>query len=256
MQTPEELDEETLRAYTENFLGYGSHASPYWFIGIEEGGGKSPGEVSFRLKTWHSRGERELENLAEFSKIIGQSQWFGDNAKIQPTWGKYVWAIIRAKGGIPSKVAVRHYQASDLGRPEKAETCLMNLFPLASPRTKLWLFKSQPRIPWLLSRPAYMEYHGPRRAKKIGAYVRKCKPRSVVLASMGIRCWEHWKTIAGVELRSHSLADRPCYVGRNDSTVFVVSQHPTSPGATNEYFQAIGEYIATHASPRTEPGTV
>ena len=255
MQQSEELDEELLKTYTENFLGYGSHASPYWFVGIEEGGGRSPGEVRCRLTTWHSRGERELENLAEFSMSIGQSQWFGDDAKIQPTWGKYVWAIIRATGRIPNKETVRHYQASDLGRPERAETCLMNLFPLASPRLKLWLLKDQSRVPWILSRPAYMEYHGPKRAKKIGDYVRKCKPRSVVLASMGARCREHWRTIAGVELRSHSLAGRPCYVGRNDSTVFVVSQNPTSPGATNEYFQAIGEYIATH-SIRHEMGAV
>lgn len=252
MQTPEELDEDLLKAYTEKFLGYGSHASPYWFIGIEEGGGKRPGEVSCRLKTWRSRGERELEDLAEFSRSVGQRQWFGDNAKIQRTWGKYAWTTIRATGHIPNKEAARQYQANDLGNSNKAETCLMNLFPLASPRTKLWLFKGHSRIPWMLSPRVYREYHSPKRAKKIGAYVLKCKPRSVVLASIGSLCWEHWETIAGVEFRLHSLAGRTCYVGRNYATVFIVSQHPTSPGATNEYFQAIGEYIATHASPRTE----
>ncbi len=35
------LDDALLEAYMDGFYGYGNLAGPYWFIGMEEGGGDS-----------------------------------------------------------------------------------------------------------------------------------------------------------------------------------------------------------------------
>ena len=41
------------------------------FIGMEEGGGNSLVEINNRLNTWVLRGERELEDLAQYHTEIG-----------------------------------------------------------------------------------------------------------------------------------------------------------------------------------------
>lgn len=41
-----------LRAWMENFYGYGNPEGPYWLVGMEEGGGGSEADVQARLDTW------------------------------------------------------------------------------------------------------------------------------------------------------------------------------------------------------------
>ena len=59
-----------IKKYMSNFFGYGNLKSDYWFIGIEEGGGKTEKEVIDRIKTWNMFGENTVEDLAKFHKKI------------------------------------------------------------------------------------------------------------------------------------------------------------------------------------------
>jgi hypothetical protein len=52
------LDESLLQEFMSNFYGYGNYAAPYWFIGMEEGGGDTIEEITRRLTVWDQRGRR------------------------------------------------------------------------------------------------------------------------------------------------------------------------------------------------------
>lgn len=65
MTTRQHFDDELLLAYMDGFYGYGNYQAPYWFVGMEEGGGDSSADVSSRLKIWNERGRQELEDLHE-----------------------------------------------------------------------------------------------------------------------------------------------------------------------------------------------
>jgi hypothetical protein len=65
------LNHALLNDYMKVFYGYGSWKAKYWFVGIEEGGGKTFEEVTRRLDTWDRRGRRDIEDIREFH---GQAQ--------------------------------------------------------------------------------------------------------------------------------------------------------------------------------------
>lgn len=76
------LDDIILQAFIHTFYGYGTYSAPYWFIGMEEGGGNSPDEISSRLSTWHANGRNELHSLD-----LSMTRFGGDYPRIQRTWG-------------------------------------------------------------------------------------------------------------------------------------------------------------------------
>jgi hypothetical protein len=51
--------------FAHRFYGYGNYGGPFWFVGMEEGGGDSSEEIARRLSAWAARGRCELEDAAE-----------------------------------------------------------------------------------------------------------------------------------------------------------------------------------------------
>jgi hypothetical protein len=45
------ISDQLIESYTSMFYGYGNYAAPFWFIGIEEGGGGTDDEIRRRLLT-------------------------------------------------------------------------------------------------------------------------------------------------------------------------------------------------------------
>ena len=43
------LNDKTLESYIHNFYGYGNPRAPYWFIGMEEGGGEDIQNIERRV---------------------------------------------------------------------------------------------------------------------------------------------------------------------------------------------------------------
>jgi hypothetical protein len=66
------FDDQLLLDFMNAFYGYGNYKAPYWFIGMEEGGGDSFEEVTKRLSVWDRRGRRELEDAAEYFEEVGR----------------------------------------------------------------------------------------------------------------------------------------------------------------------------------------
>lgn len=51
----EQLNEDLLSDYMDSFLGYGNIQGSYWFVGMEEGGGKTCPEIAQRITQWENR---------------------------------------------------------------------------------------------------------------------------------------------------------------------------------------------------------
>src|SRR3954453_10104373 len=79
----EQFDDQLLEEFVQNFYGYGNYSGRHWFIGMEEGGGKSFSEVAKRLKAWADREKCELDDLAEYHTAIGKAEWFNDPPNLQ-----------------------------------------------------------------------------------------------------------------------------------------------------------------------------
>jgi len=83
------LDDQLVAAFSNDFLGYGANDAPVWFVGMEEGGGGSPGELARRFSAWAELERHPLQDIFEYHKAVGHSvdQWFvGERPKLQRTW--------------------------------------------------------------------------------------------------------------------------------------------------------------------------
>jgi hypothetical protein len=75
-----------------HFLGYGSETAEYWFIGTQHGGGSHLAELKARLRAWHERGRRALDDAPAYHAAFDYTaytrgrRWVGDRAALQPTW--------------------------------------------------------------------------------------------------------------------------------------------------------------------------
>lgn len=76
------FDDHLLTEFMNKFYGYGNFATPYWFIGMEEGGGDSFEEVAQRLTVWKQRGRRELEDVADYHMALGITHPFDAKPKL------------------------------------------------------------------------------------------------------------------------------------------------------------------------------
>ncbi len=243
------FDDLTLGEFAESFLGYGNVNAPVWFIGMEEGGGGSFGEISKRVNVWTERGKHPLEDIFAYHSAISLDQWFsGPRPKLQSTWS----GLIRLQFGLTGKdpalmgiheqtELIRDYQQNHLGRSTGAER-LMELLPLPSPSNQAWLYAKHSRLPWLANRARYMDFQAPLRAAKIRKEVEVYKPKIVVFYGLGFR--DHWTSIAGTKLAPTDVNN--VFIGRHGVTTFAIVPHPVARGLTRDYFFKVGKTIAAN----------
>ena len=92
------LNNATLTDFCATFAGYGHWRAPVWFVGIEEGGGRTESAVANHLGAWHNRGRKDLESAPEFFLASGKDAWHGDNAMAQTTWTQLIRMLLIAQG--------------------------------------------------------------------------------------------------------------------------------------------------------------
>ncbi len=241
----EMLDDHLLQNYIDTFRGYGNYRGDFWFIGKEEGGGGSIDDVRQRLTAWSGRGRRELEDVYDYHEAIGVTHLFGQHPKIQPTWGKLIRSLLKAKGQEATLDQIRGYQGQNLARAG-GETCLLELLPLPSPNAGRWLYSDYSQLLQLRERQVYKEFYAAQRANDIRQRILEYKPRVVVFYSSDAWYQQWWNIIAaGVRFSSH--VREGFQYGDDGSTLFVITKHPTARGVTNQYFEAIGDLIAAHS---------
>jgi hypothetical protein len=143
------FDTELLEAFSLGFLGYGNPHTKLWFIGMEEGGGKTSEEIEARLNARDSRGRRQIEDMRAFCQATGHSSllpYSGSVARPNPTWcGLIQESHQRLNRPLDSDVA---FQSTHWLTPD-GDTCLLNLMPLPSPNIDMWNYNQWSDLPHL-----------------------------------------------------------------------------------------------------------
>ena len=227
-----------LARYIDTFWGYGSLSAPYWFVGMEEGGGDSWPAFCDGLDRWSSSGAPPLARFRPDVEDLVGDPWFGDRARIQPYWGRIIRLFLAAEGLPCDTAAVRRYQIEHLAAPD-GDTCLLELLPLPSPSTTHWIYGEHSDLEMLRDRATYRSALVPRRVAALQAMIATHAPRYVVF--VGLSYVPYWNTVAGVDLPTRPERPVPSRDGR---TRMVISRHPSSFGVTNGYFEQIGRTLA------------
>lgn len=220
------------------FYGYGNYKAPFWFIGMEEGGGGSLDEIRQRLATWDMRGHRELEDVADYHRAFGITKHWDEPVRLQSTWNKLIRVLMSIKRQEHSQQDLKDYQRDHLGRAND-ETCLLELMPLPSPGTSKWLYGDISSLPYLANRQSYLEEVAPLRIRHIRSQIASYNPPVVLFYSLGYM--NYWQEIAGVDLEQQKIEG--IYSAHTKKTLFVVMKHPQAHSTGNEYFWHVGKWI-------------
>lgn len=243
--THSDLTDDLLEAFVEGFYGYGTWDAPFWFVGKEEGGGGSWEDVTARVKTWHERGRRELEDVAEYHLALGLgTKYFADRPPLQPTWSRLLRLLFSAMGRDANRPALRHYQSARLGRPD-GETLLTELLPLPSPSASSWLYGENSSLDYLEERDHYRAHVAPRRTAELRARIARHQPRAVIFYGSDERYRRWWGEIAGVEFEPLRVGKRRLHLGGTEATRYMIIDHPTAFGITNDFLSTAGRLLVT-----------
>jgi hypothetical protein len=229
---------EMIDSFIKGFYGYGNYEGEIWYIGMEEGGGKSLDEIKKRLNAWEKRKRAEVEDLVGFHREIGLGDYFNEPAKLQRTWNALIRIFLCYKGQEPFCVEdVRGFQQESFGRSD-GDICLLELFPLPSPGTASWLYGKHFTQPYLASRKKYHDTFKARREEHLKQKIEEHKPKIVVFYGLGYR--PHWEQIAQITFQ---WVEGGFLEGSSDSTNYIIAKHPASVGVKHEYFHNIGRYL-------------
>jgi hypothetical protein len=234
----EHFDDQLLDEFVRNHYGYGNYNGKCWFIGMEPGGGNTFDENIRRLNAWAKLGKHEVEDLLRYHEETGVMEWFYPRRNIQRTWSGLIRIYLSSTGQTPNTEQVREYQSDKLARLN-GDTCLLELLPLPSPSTDDWLYAQSTQLPYLINRETYKRTCLPIRIAHLRQRISEHKPSVVVFYGMNYQ--EHWQDIAKVDFNKSNAV----YVGRNGSSLFVMTNSPTYTGTRNEDFHKIGRMIAT-----------
>lgn len=230
-------DLELIDRFINEFYGYGNYEGEFWFIGMEEGGGKSLDEIQKRLNVWKKRQRGEVEDLVGFHREIGLGDYFNERPKLQRTWNALIRMFLCYRGQEPSREDVRDFQKETFGQ-SSGDICLLELFPLPSPATSDWLYGKHFTQPYLASRRQYRDTFKAKREKHLKQKIEEHKPEIVVFYGLGYR--PYWEQIAQITFQ---MVEAGFFEGSSDSTNYIIAKHPASVGVKHEYFQNIGRYL-------------
>ena len=217
------LNNTQLQNFCQHFLGYGNPKASLWFIGMEEGGGNSEGEIVARFAAWEKRGERSFEDMKALCTATGHADllaWGSSNAPYQKTW----CALIKQQGERENKPALVNnpvvYQRTEW-LTENGETCLLNLMPLPSKGIDSWQYGAWSDLPALRTRKLYTDAFVDARIMAIREAILEHRPKQVIFFGLSNR--EYWNRIkAGItELTgtAFDLIEHPAARNKRESGV-------------------------------------
>jgi len=187
-------------------FGYGSWDAPYWFIGMEEAGGCSCGDVINRISSWR-QAEHGLEDLREYCAGIGEDKWFTGNDR-QPTWIWLIQLLMAAAPHVGEELEPNNelaFQQQRWGR-RNGPTCMVEFSPLPSPKTTVWRYREWCPQGEFASRQALWaaQGRGQQRVERIRMRIANAANagtlRWIVFYGKGTEFQPHFNSIAGLNL--------------------------------------------------------
>jgi hypothetical protein len=236
------LDDTLLEAFMSTFYGYGTYSAPYWFVGMEEGGGGSLSSAQSRITAWQNRGHKDLEDPrgSDDALALSTSPWFRPYPKLQSTWKQLIRMTLIAQGQSPSNEQIRTYQRDRLGRTD-GETCLIELLPLPSPGLGHWNYNTYSALPYLKTRKLYTAELAPIRVAHIKQCIADHNPRAIIF--YGGSYSHYWQQIAASPFQRITLSDGDISQATTPSTTFLIINHPAARGITTRYYEEIGTLL-------------
>lgn len=247
------LSSPLLRDYVGTFWGYGDYQAKYWFVGMEEGGGRTEAEVAKRLASWEKHGRQELSELVRHHQESDLAAFTGDSGDIQTTWGQLIRVVLASEVRPTDDHAVKAYQISRLGS-FGGETALLELMPLPSPDAKTWYYDKWSWLPELRTRSRYKKSYTGTRVQHLRQRIAEYKPTVVMFYSLTYK--DRWQEVTGVPLVASPISGVETLFGDNGHTLFLVVPQPAAwiKGKGNDYYEQVGMAIArmlAAAPPRT-----
>jgi hypothetical protein len=125
----------TFTAFLEHKFGYGRWNAPFWFIGMEEGGGKTCAEVLTRIQQWRLNARlnwNELNDLHSFWHRAFHPLPLEDCQ----TWRRHRALVCAVTG--------QEIEFARWGKKRRGEVCLVEINPLPSPNLREWHYPFVP----------------------------------------------------------------------------------------------------------------
>ena len=228
------IDWNLLEIFSGGYFGFGRYGAPVWLIGPGDDvlGRKMP-DISLRLLGWHRRGQREMDDLADFYLATGSCKWLGKNAQVHRSWGRLCRFFLALRNEPLSDEAVRQFQGERFGRRDE-DLCLIHLLA-ANPTTKPWPFQGSTSS-FLTSTDAYVERYVAQREGHVAIRMQRHRPELVVFYDLTHR--RVWEELAGRSF--HRTALPSCFEASGNGSRFLMLRHPESVGTTNDYFREAG----------------
>lgn len=243
-------NEQMLIEYSKQFKTQGNRYGKYWFLGIEESGGKTVDDVVKMLEKWDRSGRKESTVLRDENNPSENDEWFGNivdlsTAKIQFTWGAQIQILLSIMGASNGTDDIKRFQQQSFGTAS-SDTCLMELLPLPNPRINNWIYKQVSNKEIFSTRKKFMQHALKDRVNRFVELVEKHKPVSVVGLCYGQRHMIK-PMLSSVEYIEANQASRPgkAMIGYIGDTVVAVTYHPSfNPSARNDWYTELGKIIA------------
>ena len=228
------ISPELVKDFIANFYGYGNLKSKYWFISLEEGGGKEEQEVIERINSWNLRGKKTVEDCKSFHSSIGINDFFNNSPKFQPVWKRYIrvlQVLLKNKEFLnlnheEQDSIILDYQNNSFAN-QNGEICLLELRPLPSPKVSIWNYGDIKKFPnfsklnFLKDRDTYENKIHLGRIKRIKNLIETHNPQFVIFFSDSIKIKEHWKEIMGeVPKRLGNF-----YYQKRNGTNYLIAKH-------------------------------
>jgi hypothetical protein len=107
------------------WFGYGRWNAPYWFVGMEPGGGDSPASY----EAWRQLGGAELIDCRQHHLNSNFVKWHAETPPTQSTWRRLIQLLLGYEGKPADLNAVRRYQRDEWGSCD-GQTTLLELSAL------------------------------------------------------------------------------------------------------------------------------
>lgn len=258
----DKLNRALLTEYAKKFFGYGNPSGKIWFIGMEEGGGRTNEVVRHRLQKWVDVcKKRPVVDGCRFHKALidrygnSMKDLFdpdeGCSLSHQPTWDRLIRLQLALNScGEISAESVYKFRRKFWARSD-SENCVIELLALPSPNIQTWEYKRWVGGDEFKSRDAYRQAFLPGRIESLQLLIKKHRPKVVIF--YGLSYLKRWSDVTQevAEFRWRTVPvdqSAGARIYRVGDIVYAAIQHPTARGSCNADFERIGcalrEYLS------------
>lgn len=242
------LDDDLVRRFMAEFVGYGNLDAPVWYVGMEEAGVERVEQARQRMSVWNDFGTATVD-LREYHRLIEDFRCFKEKPEHQRTWRGLIRIHRSYLGEAADPALILSHQQHSWGRSD-GDQALLELYPLPKRSIEAWGYHEWTSLAELRTPESYYETLLEPRKALLAELMTRHRPKFVVFYGKGKknRYLNAWQWLAGGTFERDELLP-PNVVGwrRGERTVFVAMDHTVAHGWKNEHFAAVGDLLRSKA---------